>query len=599
MKYLLVSIVVFYGVMSWGQDHYTKLKINDEKGYEELSGFFKDSSLSDISVFLTGENHAYAGTNSKTEFRFLIYLHETQGVNHFLFEQGPAIGYIINKITIEEDLDYAFYLEDRFYSPFFEMVKKIRKYNEFQPDSLKIKTHGIDIERYPAYAIFALNDMIDTLSTKGETGRVYESIKALGSSEFKDASPDQIYNAGGTRFNLNGNVIDAWSTFNTIIYDVKRLEDSLKADLGSNFPIFKDIIESIEKGHQWFHEERDGDLSGPITRERFMLDQFKRLTKRYDKPKFYGQFGRCHLHSDKKAKSCYSYDMSSIARRIGELDDPFYKNKVLAIPVLYQTYNSYERQMIASLGLDYRFQDKNEVYLIDVKYLKGNNPLAGFSNSMPYMIVNTYAQEGFSDEYDFNFGREAVHIGLSAGIRYMNKLNSLNFELTQVGANTFAASQTFYEIGFDYYDMKVSSFHLGYSFIPEVSNGDRFTMRQSLFTIGNAFPFGNDWVLGAIGLNYSYGNIYLTEKKDAQIANLIQIDQENITIYKNDIFYLDPYLEARLTLPFISLNAKAGYAFDVSGKYWKLGRKVKDFTKTSFSSPYFMVGASIHFESDY
>ncbi len=592
-------LIVFGTCGLYGQDRFAKVDIDDTKDYSELTNFFIDSSFTDKTVFLTGENHAYARVNSKTEFKFLVYLHETFGVNHFLFEQGPAIGYIISKITIDEDLDYAFYLEDRFYEPFFDMVKEIRKYNEFQPDSLKIRTHGIDVERYPAYAIFALNDMVDTLSTKGETGRIYESIKALGSSEFIDASPDQIYNGGGTRFNLNGNVLDAWSTFNTIIYDAERLKDSLALELGNTYPIFRDILESIEKGHQWFKEEKEGDLSGPITRERFMLEQFERLTKRYDRPKFYGQFGRCHLHSNKKAKRCYSYDMSSIAKRIGEMDDPFYNNRVVAIPVLYQNYNAYEREMISSLDLGEQFLERNKIFLIDISYLNGDNPLVGFSNSLPYIIVNTYPKEGFENEYDFNFGLESVHFGVNAGIRYLNKINTLNFAISQVGSNTFSSNQTFYEIGFDYYDLKVSSFHASYSFIPEISNGDRFSLKQYLFTLGNAFPFGNKWAIGSIGLNYSYGNVYLKERKDNVVPNLIQFDNENITIYKNDVFYLDPYIEGRFTLPIISLNAKLGYAFDVSGKYWRLDSKVKDFTKTSFSNPYFMIGASLHFESAY
>lgn len=599
MKYLLVSCIVFLTIIGLGQDRFTKIDLDKSEDYSELSAFFSDSAFSEMSVFLTGENHAYAGVNSKTELKILKFLHENHGVNHFLFEQGPAIGYIINKITIDDNLDFAFYLEDRFYQPFFEMVKALRKYNEFQVDSLKIITHGIDVERYPAYAIFALNYLVDSLPVKGETGRIYELIKALGTSEFEDASPDQIYNGGGTRFNLNGNVIDAWSTFNTIIYDVNRLEDSLKNDLGANYKIFKDIIESIEKGHQWFHEERDGDLAGPITRERFMLDQFVGLTKQYDTPKFYGQFGRCHLHSNKKAKRCYSYDMSSVAKRIGELDDPFYKNKVLAIPVLYKTYNNYEREMIASLELDERFDAKNKIFLIDVNYLQGNNPMVGFSNTLSYMIVNTYVQEGFEDEYKFDFGLEEGHVGLAIGRRYFNKLNTLNFELGKIGANTFSTTHNFYEIGFDYYDLRVSAIHIGYSYIPEVSNGDRFSFRQSLFTLGSAYSFGSDLAIAAIGMHYSYGNVYLTERKDDNVPSLIQVDNENITIYKNDIFYLDPYLEGRLTLPLISLNAKIGYAFDVSGKYWRLGSKVKDFTKTSFSNPYIMLGASLYFKSKY
>ncbi len=124
MKCILMFLTVITAIGAFGQDHFAKVNIEDTEDYSELSDFFTDSSFSEMSVFLTGENHAYAGTNSKTEFKFLVYLHEKFGVNHFLFEQGPAVGYIINKIAIEDNLDYAFYLEDRFYEPFFEMVKK-------------------------------------------------------------------------------------------------------------------------------------------------------------------------------------------------------------------------------------------------------------------------------------------------------------------------------------------------------------------------------------------------------------------------------------------------------------------------------------------
>ena len=63
------------------------------------------------------------------------------------------------------------------------------------------------------------------------------------------------------------------------------------------------------------------------------------------------------------------------------------------------------------------------------------------------------------------------------------------------------------------------------------------------------------------------------------------------------MFTLDPNLQLRLTFPVISLNAKVGYALDVSGKYWKLDGKAKDFTKTSFSAPYVQVGASLNLKT--
>jgi hypothetical protein len=49
-----------------------------------------------------------------------------------------------------------------------------------------------------------------------------------------------------------------------------------------------------------------------------------------------------------------------------------------------------------------------------------------------------------------------------------------------------------------------------------------------------------------------------------------------------------------LTLPVISINARIGYGFDLSGKYWKLDGKMKDFTTTSFSAPYIQLGLSFN-----
>jgi len=595
---LLLSFLVIM-ISGSSQDKYIKMDLENLSDYSDLEAFFPDSIMSQYSVFFTGENHTYAKVNSETEFKLLIYLHEKFGVNHFLFEQGPALGYIINKITIEDDLDNRFYLKDRFYEPFFELVTNIRKYNEKIADSLRILTHGIDIERFPAFSIHVLNELVDTLPTDGPTGRIYESIKALGSSEFVDGSPDDIYNSGGTRFNLNGDVIDAWSTFNTIIYDTGKLEDSLAAELGDNFEVYMDIIRSVEKGHQWYHEERNGDLTGPITRERFMLDQFERISKVYPQAKFYGQFGRCHLHSNKKAKRCYSYDMASIAKRISEMNDSIYNNKVMAIPILYRTHNSYDREMIKNLYLDYRFDYKNESFLIDLKYLEGDNPLVGFSNSLKYVIVNTYQPDGYEDVYSFDYHLEEYHIGAAIGNKYVRKLTSLNSELVGIGSNPFVTTHQFYNFAFDYFDLEFTSIHFSYTHIPELSNNDRFRLKGNYFTYGNSYPMGNRYFLTSIGLRYSYGAYTLKEEITATGENLIQEDSKNIVVYTNDLFYIDPNIDFRLTLPVISLNATLGYAWDVSGKYWKLDSKIRDFTKTNFSSAYVMFGASLNFKDEY
>ncbi len=598
---ILLSFFFFtlLGLKSYAQDKYAKIDLGELTNYTELEAFFDDSLMREYSVFFTGENHTYAKVNSQTEFKILVYLHEKYGVNHFLFEQGPALGYIINRITVDDDLDNRFYLKDRFYEPFFELITNIRKYNEKSADSLKILTHGIDIERFPAFSIHVLNELVDSLPTQGETGRIYESIKALGSSEFVDGSPDDIYNSGGTRFNLNGDVIDAWSTFNTIIYDVDRLKDSLKTELGEHFNIFMEIIESVEKGHKWYHEERKGDLTGPITRERFMMDQFERISKRYYNAKFYGQFGRCHLHFNKKAKRCYSYDMASIAKRIGEMNDSLYYQKVMTIPILYKTYNNYDKEVIKSLYLDEKFNEKNQSFLIDLAYLEGDNPMIGFSNSLKFAIINTYAPDGYEGEYSFDYQLEEFHLGGYIGNRYVRKLTSLNTELVNIDANPFETTHTAYTFAFDYFDVLNTGYHVSYTHIPEMHNGDRFHLKGGFFTYGNSFPVGSRWYLVNFGLNYSYGNYTLKEETTNTTQGLIQQDGKNIVVYTNDLFYIDPNIDLRLTFPLISLNAKVGYAWDVSGKYWRLDTKIKDFTKTTFSAAYIMVGASLNFKEQH
>ena len=119
-------------------------------------------------------------------------------------------------------------------------------------------------------------------------------------------------------------------------------------------------------------------------------------------------------------------------------------------------------------------------------------------------------------------------------------------------------------------------------------------MKGYNFSVGSSYPIGNRYFLTAFGLNLGSGQMKLKETQVAGPPNLVQVDGENQTVYKNDMFLIDPNLQMRLTLPVISLNVKAGYAFDISGKYWRLDEKAKSFTKTSFSAPYVQVGASLN-----
>jgi hypothetical protein len=599
MKKIFFLLLIIWVSNLYSQDDFANINLYEPDNLEELENFFGDSTLNKYKIYFTGKNHEYAKINSELEYKILTYLHKTQNVRNFLFEQSPAVGYIMTKVVVDNDLENKYYLKDRYYKPFYDLIMNIKEFN-FSLDTIqKIRVHGIDVERFPAFSIFALNDITKDLDTEGETGIVYEGIRALVTSEFKDGTPAQIYNEGGIRLNLMGDEIDAWSTFETIIEASKELKEKIKLELGDDYGIFTQILDGVEKGHEWYHSERNGDLTAPLVRERFMLKQFKLVYSVRSEAKFYGQFGRCHLHGNKSAKRCYSHDMESIASRINNSMDSTLNGKVLSIPVYYSNSKNFDGKIIEALKLSERLKRENEIFLIDLNYLKEDNPIIGFGENLPFVIINNYLPKSIQDIYSFNYTLVEMHFGAFYGFQFFNKLNDLNTELNGAGSNGFTNKFLTNSFTFDFITMNDMGYHVGYSYLREVNNGDRFSLKGNSLTVGNSYPFGNKILMGAVGLNYTYGQMILREQNNGNDPNLIQSESGNVIVYKNDIFSLDPNIDFRLTFPIISFNARVGYAIDVSGKYWKLDGKMKDFSKTSFSSPYVQLGISLNFKDEY
>lgn len=553
-------------------------------------------TLDNYSVYFTGENHTYATYNTKLQLKLLKYLHQTQNVKHFIFEQSPGLSYIINKIVIDDKTTHLHYLRDMFFDPFYDMVKDIRKYNDTLLPENKIQVHGIDIERFPSFSIYALNEMVDTLDKRIKGGEIFEQIKALASSDFKSAGPAAFY-SDPEEIGFGFGQVSAWESLSSILTGAINNRDSLVTVLGADSTNFYSIIESLEIGHEWYITEQKGDVKSPIIRERFMAEEFERVYIKDMESKYYGQFGRCHLHKDQDAGRCYDYYMNSIANRINDVH-PSLKNQVLVIPIFYGGLKDFDRDVINSLGLDERFTNTDESFIIDLAYKKGDHSIVGFYNNLPFMIICN----GSKDEvdyygYDWDSNLEEFHLGVGIGYTYFNKMSKLNNVLKSSGFGTFDTQILTYSIHAAYFSPKEAGISYSYTYFPEISNGDQFDFRGYKFGMGTCYPIGGRFVLAAIGLDMSYGQMKLVETQLASAPpNIIQIDNLNQTVYKNDVFTLEPNLELRLTLPVISLNAKAGYALDVSGKYWKLDGKAKDFTKTSFSAAYFQVGASFNFK---
>lgn len=591
---LFLIFFTFTFLSTNAQDKVTTVNL-DSEDFAEFEIF--EDSLDDYSVYFTGENHMFLEFNTQFQFKLLQYLHMEQGVNHFLVEQSPGLTYIMNKVVLEDKTTHMHYLSDVLFEPFEEMVGNIHTYNQALPDSSKIQFHGIDVERFPGFSVYALNLMIDTFDIHFEGGEVFEQIKALNSSEFKNAGAATFYANPQDDFTFGFGQVNAYESLQSIIRTAGDYRASIAEKLGADSTMFFSMIESLEIGQEWYLTEQNGDVKSPIIRERFMAREFERIYVQNPDSKYYGQFGRCHLHKDQQAKGCYDYYMNSIANRINELN-PSLKNEVLVIPVFYTKSKKFDKDIINSLKLNEKYTESEETYIIDLAYKNGDHSIVGFYNTLPFVIIsNAEKSDKMFYGYDWDTYIEEYHLGASLGYSYFRKLNNLNAVLESQSLPTFDRQVLSYSFHADYFLLKDRGTSFGFTYYPEFSNGDRLRMKGFKVTTGSSYPFGNRYFLAAIGLDFGYGQMKMVETQENGDPNIIQVDGVNETVYRNDIFTIDPNLQLRITLPIISLNARAGYAFDVSGKYWKLYDKVKDFTKTSFSAPYLMVGASINLKN--
>jgi hypothetical protein len=592
VKKLLFILSILAVVNTQAQESYSQLNLKSDD-FTEFAVFA--DSLEPYRVYFTGENHNYLTFNTELEWKLLRYLNQEQSVNHFLFEQSPAVGYLIESAVNKENDGNMSYLKNSFYKQFYYAFKQMRAYNDTLDDTQKIHIHGIDIERFPYFSIEALNCIIDTLDHTVDGGEVFEQIKALGTSDYAFGTVDDYYYEDNGTYTFGQ--VSAWSSLQSIIKLSDKYRTSLGAELGADSTIYYSILKSLEIGQEWYVTEKKGDVRSPIIRESFMKDEFEIVYTSDTVGKFYGQFGRCHLHKDAGAKKCYDHYMNSIANRIQEIDQSL-DNKVLVIPVYYSTgLLKFDKEIIESLELSDTLLLPGTAHLIDLAYKDGNHAIDGFYSTLPFVIVSNVKDEPF-EELGFEWNEEIFEIHGSAyyGYRYFNGIRRLNSALSAVGANDFTNKFIAYDFALDMYEIGGVGMRAHFTYIPEINNGDRFDLKGWRFGLGQYITAGNKWFTSAFGLDYTYGQMSLTELLDNSAPNLIQSNGQNLIIYQNDVFSLDPNIEFRLTLPVVSFNLKAGYELDVSGKRWRLDGKMNDFTKTSFSAPYIQAGISLNFK---
>lgn len=191
--------------------------------------------------------------------------------------------------------------------------------------------------------------------------------------------------------------------------------------------------------------------------------------------------------------------------------------------------------------------------------------------------------------------KAARYVGLYWGRCYFHRMDKLNEAISEMGANKLREQFNSYTFFTTVHAHRSVGGNIQLHYSPKVTNEDRFDMQPLLaYTIGWNYSLTSDFLNLSGGLDFTYGRVELTERFDNSVPLLMQSGIKNRLTYRNDMFLAVPHLILYLETPSaFCFHFRAGYHFDLSGKYWRLGGKVRDFAKTSFSSPFLQAGFSL------
>lgn len=177
-------------------------------------------------------------------------------------------------------------------------------------------------------------------------------------------------------------------------------------------------------------------------------------------------------------------------------------------------------------------------------------------------------------------------------------MDKLNEALSEVGSNPLKEQSNRYTFFNNLFVNKNLGVDIHVHYFPKMTNGDRFDIRHRFtYSVGPNYTFGYQFFHLSSGINLAVSKVKLIERFDNSVSLLMQSAVENRLMYTNDMFLIEPHLSLYLNLPVVGFHFRAEYNLDVSGKHWRVGGKLRDFSKTSFSSFSLQAGLSFHFSS--
>lgn len=331
---LLVLVMVFSGCGGTEVERYLKKyakPVDFEQGLDNKTFGNADN----YRFFFAGEIHQQKMIYPAKKM-MLKYLHENQGVNYLLMEEGMGAGLLIDhyiQTGDEEILNFVLECKKGLHTdaePERDLWQWLYEYNSQQPEDKKIHAIGIDIE-FSTKAIMKAISLLEQkpIELPEEWKPLYEKAVAGDVASF-----NQLYG---------------------MMYPIKQYEDQLRDIFGDNYDVFMQIMKSFEyvvkiseqtqlptdtrEEYDIYYSIRDEHSLENI---RFLLDTLP------EDAKFFAQFGAGHIYQTPVDEVVGSKNFHRLGTRLNEGRFPL-KGQVCSI--LYMVENkSSETQKNEPLG---------------------------------------------------------------------------------------------------------------------------------------------------------------------------------------------------------------------------------------------------------
>lgn len=596
-RYLLLICTLLIGVEIFAQNKIKGSKINVLYN-DEFTGFsILDSTLKNKRLVMTGENHTYAAFNSRTELKFLKYLHYQSNFNHFIIELGSTRARYMNRYLQTGDSVANAYLSTTTDPEYMLFLYRLRNFNQTLSPEQQITVHGIDAERFSDLLLLQLSEIFcDSTNIPVKLLDLQKALKKNRSALTLDfvnyAYDNENYYEVERNYQKNGYVNEIYDVAN--VKDYLHFIDSNRTSIQNwlNPASYALLLETEKSMKEFVHYKSiENTFVEYNWREEIIANNLKKLLEENKTWKFYGQFGRCHIAKKEQNGDCGWYGYKSTIFRLINSDSDL-KNQSLSIGIFYNSNN---------LGINDNFyHHESDTLAQEVKKLFKKTDLNSVQLfAIPPSLPNLYSRYQFAiikseftvqkkyiiTESDTEFTAENLkqyekkieinnlHIGF--GLNKSDNLKTISeyYKNNAVSTHSVPAFLGNVQFGSEIRNRRFGIYYQ-YQFTPKVKigsgSGHNHYFRQNCFSMDLELPLWNKntnslMLFGGIG----YGRQVLISK-DSQIY--FQKNTINNTMRFHNASFLFQYgikLQKNIIKNAFGIMLAAGYTKDNSKPQWK------------------------------